>query len=119
MACRRVVLGEAVDCSFSGRLPGLGPLEASAHIGYNLDDHRVYWMEIWSAGEYHAHRGVWSGPTLEFEPLTFTAAGATSVEQLSLTITTPGMLLLKSSTTTGAAVSSLEAKGRRAVPASP
>src|SRR5262245_48660031 len=53
MTCRRAALGKAVDCSFSGRLPGLGPMEASALIGYNPDDHHVYWMEISSAGEYH------------------------------------------------------------------
>lgn len=113
LVCRRTALGSAVDCVFSGRLPGVGPMEASALIGYRPDDGQVYWMEISSTGEYHAHRGVWNGDTIEFEPLTFVAGGATSVERLSLKIPSPGALLLRSTTTTGATTSSIEARGTR------
>jgi len=113
MGCRPTALGAAADCTFSARLPGAGPMEASAVIGYNADDGRVYWMEISSAGEFHAHRGQWSGDTIEFEPLQFTSHAATSVEHLTLTLPSDGALLLKSTTTTGATSSALEVKGKR------
>jgi hypothetical protein len=59
----------------SERLTGIGPIAPAAVVGYNPDDHRVYWMEISSTGEYHAHRGSWKADTIEFEPLVYFTRG--------------------------------------------
>jgi hypothetical protein len=113
MTCRRAAFGLAVSCALAGRLPGVGPMEASALIGYNADDGHAYWMEISSTGEYHAHRGLWQGDTMQFEPLTFTARGASSTEMLSLRVPAPGTLVLKSTTTSGADTATIEATAMR------
>lgn len=109
MTCTPAVFETAVSCALAGRLPGVESMQASALIGYNADDGHVYWMEISSTGEYHAHRGVWRGDTIQFEPLTFTARGASSTETLSIRVPAPGTLVLKSTTTSGADTSTIDA----------
>src|SRR5689334_12414968 len=66
--CKRAALGAAVNCTIAGQSAG-GRIEAAAVIGYSPDEKVVRWMEISSTAEYHDHRGVWKGSTIEFEPL--------------------------------------------------
>jgi hypothetical protein len=113
MDCRSAARGVAVSCALSGRIAGIGPIGAAAVAGYNADDRRVYWMEISSTGEYHAHRGAWTGATITFEPLLFVQQGVSSTETFSLAFPGVGTMLLRSTTTTPGGSSTIEVKGQR------
>jgi len=111
--CKRTSLGAAVVCTIAARIPGVGPIEAAAVIGYSPDEQRVRWMEISSTGEYHDHRGEWNGDTIAFEPLAYTISGATATEYLSIRFPSPGHQDLRSVTETTEGKSILEWAGPR------
>ena len=111
--CKRASLGAAVSCLIAGRLPGVGPVEAAAVIGYSPDEKRVRWMEISSTGEYHDHKGQWNGDAIEFEPLQYSVAGKQATEYLSIRFPSPGQQMLRSVTETVEGKSILEWSGRR------
>jgi len=111
--CKPAALGAAVNCSFVGRLPGVGRVEASSVIGYSPDEQVVRWMEISSTGEYHDHRGQWKGDVIEFEPLEFSISGKKATEYLSIGFPSAGKLTLRSVTETGEGKSILECAGTR------
>ena len=111
--CKRASLGAAVSCRIAGRLPGVGPVEAAAVIGYSPDEQRVRWMEISSTGEYHDHKGKWNGDAIEFEPLTYSIAGKQATEYLSIRFPSPGVQQLRSVTETADGKSILDWSGKR------
>jgi hypothetical protein len=111
--CKRASLGAAVSCIIAAKVPGIGPIEAAAVIGYSPDEQRVRWMEISSTGEYHDHRGQWNGDTIEFEPLAYTISGASATEYLSIRFPSSGRQMLKSVTETAEGKSVLEWGGPR------
>ena len=59
---KSAALGAAVNCRIGADVSG-SCIEAAAVIGYSSDERSVRWMEISSSGEYHNHRGPWSGET--------------------------------------------------------
>jgi hypothetical protein len=71
-------------------------------------------MEISSTGEYHDHRGRWSGTELGFEPLEFAISGERATEYLRVAFPANGKLTLNSVTETAGGKSVLECAGRRA-----
>jgi len=113
MDCKRAALGAAVTCSFSGKMPGVGPLEASAVIGYDPEEKVVRWMEISSTGEYHDHRGRWKNNAIEFEPLEYSVSGKKATEDLRIAFPASGKLTLTSTTQTAEGKSVLECTGNR------
>jgi hypothetical protein len=113
IACKPAALGAAVSCSFVGRLPGVGRVEAASVIGYSPDEQVVRWMEISSTGEYHDHRGQWKGDVIEFEPLEYSVSGKKATEYLSIGFPSAGNLTLRSVTETGEGKSILECMGKR------
>ena len=110
--CKPAALGAAVSCSFVGRLPGVGRVEASSVIGYSPDEQVVRWMEISSTGEYHDHRGQWKGDVIEFEPLEFSISGKKATEYLSIGFPSAGKLTLRSVQRQVKASRSWSARGR-------
>ena len=110
--CKPAALGAAVACTIAGRSAG-ERIEAAAVIGYSPDEKVVRWMEISSTAEYHDHRGVWKGNTIEFEPLPYTVMGKRFVEKLNVSFPSPGTLVLKSVTETPEGSSTLEGTARR------
>lgn len=110
--CQRTALGAAVTCGFAGKLPNVGPIQATAVIGYSPEEQVVRWMEISSTGEYHDHRGRWKGDAIEFEPLEYTIAGKNATEYLRVGFPTSGKLTLTSITETAEGKSILECKGQ-------
>lgn len=115
--CQRAALGAAVSCMLRGKMAGFGPIEAATIVGFNADDSRVYWMEISSTGEYHTHMGRWIGDTIDFDPLTFTAGGASNTEMFSVRFPSKGRFVLKSTTKTSQVSSTVEGTAtRRAAP---
>jgi hypothetical protein len=111
--CRRASLGAAVSCLIAGRLPGVGPVEAAAVIGYSPDEQQVRWMEISSTGEYHDHKGRWNGDTIEFEPLLYSISGRQATEHLSIRFPSVGQQVLRSVTVTSEGKAILEWSGKR------
>ncbi len=111
--CKRASLGAAVSCLIAGRLPGVGPVEAAAVIGYSPDEQQVRWMEISSTGEYHDHKGRWNGDTIEFEPLSYSISGRQATEHLSIRFPSAGQQMLRSVTETSEGKSILEWSGKR------
>ena len=111
--CRPASLGAAVSCLIAGRLPGVGPVEAAAVIGYSPDEQQVRWMEISSTGEYHDHKGRWNGDTIEFEPLLYSISGRQATEYLSIRFPSAGQQILRSVTETSEGKSILEWSGKR------
>jgi hypothetical protein len=117
MDCKPAVSSAAVACSLSAQVADT-PVAAAMLIGFNAADRRVYWMEISSTGEYHAHRGSWRGDTVEFEPLVTQAEHGSSMETLQVAFPSKGTLQLRSTTTTTDGSSTIEATAvRRAMPA--
>jgi hypothetical protein len=114
MDCKSAVSGAAVACVLSAQVAG-APVSAAMLIGFNAADQRVYWMEISSTGEYHAHRGSWRGKSVEFEPLVTPAERGSSTELLEVAFPSAGTLLLKSTTTTPDGSSTIDATAHRAV----
>lgn len=111
--CRKAALGAAVSCMLSGKMAGFGPIEAATIVGFNADDSRVYWMEISSTGEYHTHLGRWTGDTIDFDPLTFTAGGVSNTETFSVRFPSKGRFVLKSTTKTPQGSSTVEGTATR------
>jgi hypothetical protein len=111
--CRPAALGTAVACHLSGDVGGLGPVEAATIIGYNPDEHLVHWMEISSTSEYHDHKGVWNGDTIDFEPLVYTAMGKKSTEKFTLRFPSKGKMVLMSTTETEGSVSQIDGTATR------
>jgi hypothetical protein len=70
-------------------------------------------MEISSAGEYHDHRGIWKGDEIQFEPLTYTASGATLTESFTPSFPSPGKTLWKWIVETSEGKSRIEVVGTR------
>ena len=112
MDCKPAVSGAAVACSLSAKVAG-SPVTAAMVIGFNAADQRVYWMEISSSGEYHAHRGSWRGDTVEFEPLVTQTEHGSSTERLQVAFPSTGTLILRSTTTTTDGASTIEARATR------
>jgi hypothetical protein len=111
--CKRTALGAAVTCGFAGTLPSLGPIEATAVIGYSPEEQVVRWMEISSTGEYHDHKGRWKADTIEFEPLEYSISGKRAIERLRIAFPAAGKLTLTSVTETDEGKSLLECTGKR------
>jgi hypothetical protein len=111
--CKRAALGAAVTCSFAGQMPGVGPIEASAVIGYDPEEKVVRWMEISSTGKYHDHRGRWKNNEIEFEPLGYSVSGKKATEYLRIAFPASGKLTLTSTTQTPEGKSVLECTGDR------
>lgn len=115
MDCKAAVSGTAVACALSAQVAG-APVSAAMLIGFNAADQRVYWMEISSNGEYHAHRGSWRGNTVEFEPLVTPAEHGESTERFEIGFPSEGTMQLKSTTSTTDGSSTIEATARRRAP---
>ena len=111
--CERTALGAAVTCDFAGKLPGVGPIEAAAVIGYSPEEQVVRWMEISSTGEFHNHRGRWKGDEIDFEPLEYSISGRKATEYLRIDFPVSGKLTLTSVTQTAEGKSVLECTGKR------
>jgi hypothetical protein len=116
--CKPTALGAAVTCNFAGNLPDVGPLEATAVIGYSPDEQVVRWMEISSTGEYHDHKGKWKNDAIEFEPLEYVVSGKKATEYLRIDFPANGKLTLTSLTETAEGKSVLECTGNRMQPKS-
>ena len=115
--CKPAALGNAVNCIITADITTTH-IEAATIIGYSPDEHRVRWMEISSTGEYHDHRGIWKGHSIEFEPLISTVAGATTTEYLTVSFPgSEGKMAWRSITSTREGNSRLELTGRRAASA--
>jgi hypothetical protein len=111
--CKRTALGAALVCNFEGKLPTVGPIEATAVIGYSPDEQVVRWMEISSTGEYHDHKGRWKGDQIEFEPLEYSLSGNKATEFLRVGFPASANLTLTSVTETTEGKSVLECTGKR------
>ncbi len=111
--CEIAARGAAVACTFTGQSVAVGRIEAAAVIGYSPDEKVVRWMEISSTGEYHDHRGIWKGDTIEFEALPYTISGRRAVEELSIRFPAPGRLMLQSVTKTTEGSSTFEGSAER------
>ena len=70
-------------------------------------------MEISSTAEYHDHRGVWKGSSIECEPLPYMVMGKRFVEKLNVSFPSPGTLVLKSVTEMPEGPSVIEGTARR------
>ena len=53
-------------------------------------------MEVSSEGEYHEHKGHWSGNLIQFEPLSKSFAGRKTVGDFSIGFPSPGRMTVKS-----------------------
>jgi hypothetical protein len=111
--CKPTALGTAVTCNFVGNMPTVGPIEATAVIGYSPEEQVVRWMEISSTGEYHDHRGRWKNDQIEFEPLEYSIAGKKATEYLHIAFPPAGELRLTSVTETEDGKSVLKCTGTR------
>ena len=86
MACKKGALGKAVACSFSGNIPGSGPLEASLLVGYDTFHKNVHFMAMTSDEEVHDHVCNWRSATeLVCDPLKGGLMGDEITEDFSLT----------------------------------
>jgi carbon monoxide dehydrogenase subunit G len=86
MACKKGALGKAVACTFSGNIPGSGPLEASLLVGYDTFHKNVHFMAMTSDEEVHDHVCNWRSATdLVCEPLKGGLMGDEVTEDFSLT----------------------------------
>jgi hypothetical protein len=83
--CRKTALGKAVACTMSGKVAGMGPIEASFLIGYDTTARNVHFMGITSDEEVHDHKCMWKGSTLECEPLKGGLGGEPITEELTFT----------------------------------
>lgn len=110
--CKPAALGAAVTCRIDAEVSG-DHIEAATIIGYSPDEHVVRWMEISSTGEYHDHKGPWSGDEIRFEPLSYSVSGEKATEYLSVAFPSPGRMRLKSTTHTAAGDSVLDLTGTR------
>jgi hypothetical protein len=83
--CRKTALGKAVSCQWSGNIPGDGPFEGTAVVGYDTFGKSVHFMGIFSDEEVHVHKCAWKGSTLACEPLKGGMGGGPITEEFSLT----------------------------------
>jgi hypothetical protein len=83
--CHKSALGKAVTCMLSGNMPGEGPFEGSALIGYDTFGKSVHYMGIMSDEEVHDHKCSWRGNTLACEPLKGGLGGGPVTEDLTFT----------------------------------
>jgi hypothetical protein len=83
--CKKTALGKAVACTMSGKVAGMGPIEASFLIGYDTTAKNVHFMGITSDEEVHDHKCMWKASTLECEPLKGGLGGEPITEDLSFT----------------------------------
>ena len=86
MACKKGALGKAVACTFSGNIPGSGPLEASLLVGFDTFHKNVHFMAMTSDEEVHDHVCNWRSATeLVCDPLKGGLMGDEVTEDFSLT----------------------------------
>jgi hypothetical protein len=83
--CRRVALGHAVSCSGSLDVPGVGRVEEVSLVAYDPESKLVHMMTVNSGGDFHDHRGGWSGNTLELEAET-TSGGRHVQERITFAV---------------------------------
>jgi hypothetical protein len=83
--CRKAALGKAVTCVLTGNIPGEGPFEGTAVIGYDTFSKSVHYMGIMSDEEVHDHKCAWKGDALTCEPLHAGLGGGPVTEDLSFT----------------------------------
>jgi hypothetical protein len=70
MNCTKTAGGKAVMCTFSGEIPGSGPLQAGVLVGADRLDHKVHFMAMTSDDELHDHVCTWQdAKSLACEPL--------------------------------------------------
>jgi hypothetical protein len=85
MDCRKTALGKAVNCALSGNIPGEGPFQGGALVGYDTFGKNVHFMGIMSDEEVHDHQCTWKGNTLACDPLKGGMGGGPIIEDLSFT----------------------------------
>lgn len=85
--CKKIALGNGVQCTMSGKISDLGPLEQTCLVGHDPQSGTgTHMMCITSMGEVHDHKGTWKDDkSLVFEPFKFTSAGKTATEDVSVT----------------------------------
>jgi hypothetical protein len=110
--CRSAALGAAVNCLIVADVSETH-VEAATVIGYSPEERVVRWMEISSSGEYHDHRGRWNGNEIQFDPLTYTNAGAQLTEHLTVVFPAAGGMAWQVTTDTSEGPSRLLLKGSR------
>lgn len=82
--CRKTALGKATTCHWIGNIPGEGPLEGSAVVGYDTFGKAVHFMGIFSDEEIHDHKCIWKGDTtLACEQLKAGLGGGPVTEDLT------------------------------------
>jgi hypothetical protein len=83
--CKKTALGKATTCRWSGNIPGDGPFEGTAVVGYDTFGKAVHFMGIFSDEEVHDHKCTWKGNTLGCELLKGGMGGGPITEDLSFT----------------------------------
>jgi hypothetical protein len=84
MDCRKTAAGKAVSCLWSGNIPGDGPFEGTAVVGFDTFGKSVHFMGIFSDEEVHDHKCAWKGNTLGCETLKGGMGGGPVTEDISL-----------------------------------
>jgi len=84
MDCRKTALGKAVSCLWSGNIPGDGPFEGTAVVGYDTFGKSVHFMGVFSDEEVHDHKCAWKGNDLQCELLKGGMGGGPVTEDFSL-----------------------------------
>src|SRR5262249_1560911 len=82
--CRKTALGKGAACHWSGNIPGSGPFEGTAVVGYDTWGKNVRFMGVFSDEEVHDHTCMWQGSTLNCGSLKAGMAGGPITEDLSL-----------------------------------
>jgi hypothetical protein len=83
MDCRKTALGKGVSCLWSGDIPGDGPFEGTAVVGYDTFGKSVHFMGIFSDEEVHDHKCAWKGNELACETLKGGMGGGPVTEDMS------------------------------------
>ena len=88
MACKKCALGKAVACTFTGNIPGSGPMDAAILVGFDTFHKNVHFMAMTSDEEVHDHVCNWRSATeLVCDPLRGGLMGDEVTEDFSLTFT--------------------------------
>jgi hypothetical protein len=113
MDCRKTALGKGVSCLWSGNIPGDGPFEGTAVVGYDTFGKKVHFMGIFSDEEVHDHACAWSGNELKCEPLKGGMGGGPVTEEFSLNFDGNNSSWVSICTFKDGSKGTFDAKGRR------
>jgi hypothetical protein len=85
--CKRISGGRGVSCTDIATVPGMGKLDFTHLVAYDVERKAVHWFAVGSTGEVHDHTCHWKTETrLECDPLKATMGGSPITEEVAITV---------------------------------